>query len=352
MSHTHESQDESARRPGAVTTALSALRLPIALALLAYLVLDFLISLGRIISGGRGIVTSAGPGFAERAASQQSTFLSPLTLILLVLLVAIVAAREPIKLARPVVLTALVLTGVGLLFGLVGLLSAFFVDSRFGFNTTRDKIEQTLLDLPVLALYVLFALFLLALLGAKGLPRTPKPQRSQQYGQQYPGASQGGIPGFPPLEQQPYGYQQPPQSQAHDPWQGYPQQGYQQQQPYQQEPQYQQPPQQPWQQQRPAEQSPYQQPQQPPYRQQDPPAGAREPSTPVDVSKHEDSSEDRPNTAPPAPSWPQQPSHTQPLPESDSDKAPDEARDWYTDQRRNDSPDPPPPYSGWSGPHL
>lgn len=398
MSQSSESHDESARTPGVLATSLHTLRLPLALTLLAYLALSFLISLGRIAFGEKiSDITGAGLSFAERASGEQATFLSLLTLILLAIAVALAVTGGPLKLARPIALTTLVLTGLGLLFGLIGTLSFFFVDSQGSFRSTRDKIEGTLLDLPVMGLYILFALVLLALIGPKGLPRAPKPEPQQQYGQQYSGApQQGGIPGFPPVEQQPYGgYQQPPQQgQAYDPWQGYPQQGYQQQPyqpdpppyqpqdpaPYQPQPQQQAPyqPQQapeppPYQPpQRPAEQSPWNQPPQPPYQQPDPSASPSEPTKLVDISKHEDESEppspspfapyrpsaeeERPSSSPQPPAWPQQSSQSQPPLDDGQQAETDEQRpadppDWHQDRRRNEAPEPP-PYGGWSGPHL
>lgn len=310
--------------PGPLARALQSLRLPLALALLAYLVLRFLISLFRIISG-ENFSSLGESSFADRISDQTGEYLGLFTLLLLAIAVALVAAVEPLKVARPIVLTTLILTGIGLLLGVFGMLAYFFTRSSDTFNSTRDKVESTLLDLPVIALYALFALFLLALLGAKGLPRAPKRERRPQHGRQYPGApQQGGIPGFPPVEQQPYGYQQQPQSQAYDPWQGYPQQGgyqqqgyqntgyqqgyqqQQQQQPYQPEPTYQPP-------QRPTEQAPWNQPpQQPPYHQPDPPAAPSDATRPVDISKHEDE-----HAAPPPPAWPHQPPAHQPPPQDD-----------------------------------
>ncbi|MGB9376483.1 MAG: hypothetical protein WCB04_03115 [Mycobacteriales bacterium] len=275
MSQSIETNDDSARSPGVVTTALQALRLPMALALLAYLVLRFLISLFRIFSGEN--YSSLSPStFADRASEQHGEYLGLFTLLLLVALVFLVAAGRPLKQARPLVLSTLILTGIGLLLGFIGMLAYFFTKSSDTFNSTRDKIEGTLLDLPVLALYVLFALFLLALIGAKGLPRAVRPERAPQYGQGYPG-QQGGVPGFPPVEQQQQygGYPPTQQGQSYDPWQGYPQQGYQPP-AYQPEPQYQ-PPQQ-W----------AQPPGQPAYGQPDPVAPEPTETRPVDIATPED----------------------------------------------------------------
>lgn len=388
MSHSVETHDESIRTPGLVATALEKLRLPLAIALLAYLALRFLLSFSRLVSGEaettRLIVQDS---FAQRTADEHVHYLGLFTLLLLALVVALVAVREPLKLARPLVLTTLVLTGIGLFLGVVGTLAFLFVDSIGSTQSTRDKFEATLLDLPVIALYVLFGLFLLGLLGPKGLPRPPKrepaQQQQQNYGQ-YSGPQQGGIPGFPPVEHQ-YGYQQPPQNQSYDPWQGYPQQGYQQQ-PYQPEPAYQQQP----------EQAPYQPPQwpgahpsyqqaeqshrppdqaqQPSYRGPEQPAGQPgasrqgEQAEPVaetepvqsPAAPYRSSFEpDRPNTAPPPPppaSWPQQPTQALPVPPGEQppegQQGPDQVQDWDQDGHRKDAPEPPPPYAGWSGPHL
>ncbi len=355
MSQSAETQDEPARTPGPIATALQPLRLPLALAALTFLALQFLVSLFRMAFGEKLSALSDASPLSARIVSEQNAYLSVLTLILLVSVVALAATREPLKVARPLVLTTLVLTGIGLLLGFIGTLAFLFVESQGPFNSGRDKVEETILDLPLIGLYVLFGLFLLSLLGAKGLPRTPKPERPQQYGQHYAvGPQQGGIPGFPPVEQQQYGYQQqpqPPQQQnpAYDPWQGYPQQGYQQQPqaPYQPEQPYQQPqaPYQPPQQPEPA---PYQPPQQAPY----------QPSQHPDLSKHSEPSapaeQDRPDSPP---AWPSQPTQALPLPEQGqarpeaNPQQPGQVQDWYSDQRRPDD-ETPPPYGNWNGPHL
>jgi len=376
VSQSAQTQDEPARAPEAVTAALRPLRLPLASALLAYLSLLFLISLGRVMNGEELISGTAGPSFAERASGQQGSYLGLITLGLLALVVFLVAAREPLKVARPVVLATMVLTAFGLLMGFIGMLAGFFADRAGGLNSTRDKIEGALLDLPMIGLYVLFALFLLALLGADGLPRPAKSAGAQPYGQ-YSGPPQpGGIPGFPLPEQQAYGYQQPPQQgQSYDPWQGYPQQGYQQHQPEQSSYQPQQPEQAPYQPpQRPPDQAPYYPPEQsyrapdpqPQYRQPEP-SRQPEPTGPAEFTQspfapyQPPTEHDRPGPTPspsPPPAWPQQPAPTQPLPGQDQqrpedpERHPDQIQDPPANQHRNDSPDPPQPHAGWSGPHL
>lgn len=197
--------------PSGIVAAVRRFGDILAFVLLGYVAVELLVALGRLLMPRKATFSgSPTSSFAMRAFELDSSFLS-LTLlgavVLAVALVTVAGARS--KLARPVVITALAVLGLGALLGLITTLASLFAHDSYGIFSGRAKAESFLGLILILAAYVLVGLILFRMLNAPELRPAPKPQPA--YGQQYPGAVPQGYGGYQQPQGQPpvYGYQQP-----------------------------------------------------------------------------------------------------------------------------------------------
>lgn len=210
-----------------IKDGLKPLREPIAWILLAAVALFFFSGLWDLFNKGAAIEGSS--WFLSNAYYDVSDFANlqvPVVLIAAMLLVTVLPDRT--KVAKPVVLTAMIESGVMLLFGILTLiLGLFYGGARFSSISAGTRGQHLLYYLPMLALTVIPLLVGLAMFRTTELspPRPqqpmgmppqgafyPQPQAPQQ--PPYPGAPYGGWQGGTP-QQQP---QQPQQPQSPHPY--------------------------------------------------------------------------------------------------------------------------------------
>lgn len=198
-----------------IKDALKPLREPVAWILLAAVALFFFSGLWDLFNTANAIEGSN--WFLYNAYYDVSDFANlqvPVVLIAAMLLVTVLPDRT--KVARPVVLVAMIEAGVMLLFGVMTLiLGLFYGGARFSSIGAGTRGQHLLYYLPMLALTVIPVLVGLAIIRTAELsPRRPQqpasvpPQGGFYQQPPYPGAPYGGWQGGTP-QQQPQ-QQQPP----------------------------------------------------------------------------------------------------------------------------------------------
>lgn len=201
-----------------IKDALKPLREPIAWILLAAVVFFFFSGLVDLFQKSDALSTE-GNWFLYNAYFGIGSFAAlPIPVALLAAMFAVTVLPDRTKLAKPIVLVAMIEAGVMVLFGIITLILGLFYAGSSG------KLEHILYYLPMLALTVIPLLVGLAMFRAPELspPRPQQPmgmppqggfyQQPQAPQQQppYPGAPYGGWQGGTPQPQQPphtYGQQ-------------------------------------------------------------------------------------------------------------------------------------------------
>jgi hypothetical protein len=209
-----------------IKDALKPLREPIAWILLSAVVLFFFSALIDLFDKPDALTTEKN-WFLYNAYFSVGSFADlTIPVVLLAAMFAVTVLPDRTKLAKPIVLVAMIEAGVMVLLGIMTLILGLFYSGGTG------KFEHILYYLPMLALNVIPLLVGLAMFRTAELspPRPQQPmgvppqggyyQQPQVPPQQppYPGAPYGGWQGGTPQQQPPQQGQQPPHTYGQQGW--------------------------------------------------------------------------------------------------------------------------------------
>jgi hypothetical protein len=202
-----------------IKDALRPLREPIAWILLAAVALFFFSGLIDLFDKSDAL-SSENNWFLYNAYFSVGSFANlTVPVVLLAAMFAVTVLPDRTKLAKPIVLAAMIEAGVMLLFGVLSLILGLFYS---GSSDGSGKLEHILYYLPMLALTVIPLLVGLAVFRTSEMspprqqPPTGAPPQGGYYQQPqvpqqqppYPGAPYGGWQGGTPQQQQPPHQQQ------------------------------------------------------------------------------------------------------------------------------------------------